>query len=166
VHGYSQPAAPPVYGSPKAPPVKARGSSGGHIGGSRPHPQPRRPAGLPPYPRGKNRRVAPARPGRAAAHRYARVLATLAGRFAAPRLAPREPAGLTPCMLASPRLAAARGPLTRPPCHSPSPSPPAPVVDRFGCASPRAVLRHRPPTGTVMIPQRASSRSYPACPGT
>ena len=46
--------------------------------------------------------MAPARPGRAAAHRYARVLATLAGRFAAPRLAPREPAGLTPCMLATP----------------------------------------------------------------
>ena len=47
-----------------------------------------------------------------------------------------------------------------------TPSPPTPVVDHFGCASPTTSLRHRPPTGTAMIPQRASSRSCLACPGT
>jgi hypothetical protein len=53
----------------------------------------------------------------------------------------------------------------RRPCGA-IPSPPTPVVDRFGCASPRAALRRRPPTGTVMIPRRANSRSCPACPCT
>jgi hypothetical protein len=47
-----------------------------------------------------------------------------------------------------------------------TPSPPTPAVDRFGCASPRVAPRRRPPTGTASSPQRASSRSYPACPDT
>ena len=116
-----------------------------------------------------------------------------------------------------PLLAAARGPLTRPPCRSPpihvspflrlqcackqlplcssggaghastsglihpgveariagferpcgaTPSPPTPVVGRFGCASPATVLHRHPPTGTARIPRRANSRSYRACPCT
>ena len=116
-------------GSPKAPPVKARGSSGGLGGGLRPHPAPRRPSGLPPHPRGKNRRVAPARPGHYAVPSRAApacsatssalgcslLLAGRSGPGSGPPGPGQRPPGLTSCMLASPRLAAARGPLTRPP---------------------------------------------------
>ncbi len=70
-------------------------------GGSRPRAAPRRPSGLPPRPRGKNRRVAPARPGLTPSHRAhllfachvqrARVLATARRPLLRPRLpAPRD----------------------------------------------------------------------------
>ena len=47
-----------------------------------------------------------------------------------------------------------------------NPSPPAPVVDRFGCVSPGASPHRRPPTGTASSRPRANSRSYRACPCT
>ena len=145
-----------------------------------------------------------------AAFTRARVLASSQAAAAAPATGPpgpkQGPPASRPPGPPRPKLAAARGPLTRPPCRSPpihvspvlrlqcackqlplcssggaghaftsglihpgveaNPSPPAPVVDRFGCASPRAALHRRPPTGTAMIPRRASSRSYLAYPCT
>ena len=51
------------------------------------------------------------------------------------------------------------------PCGA-TPSPPAPVLARFGCASPAVALHRRPPTGTASSRPRENSRSYRACPCT